>query len=172
MSERTKLIVLMALLGVLLIAAAFFVFGPSGVARKSAGKEASETVAEELVVKPLPTANAFGELAEWLVPGGSDIMLAAAQAGPIFGLSPKAVAEQPLAPKPKAAVVRQSFVAEPPKLQGIFWSSDRPSALIDGESYRVGQKVKHTSFEVISIGTSAVKLRPDRGEEIVLDFLR
>ena len=99
-------------------------------------------------------------------------MLASAQAGPIFGLPPKAVVEQPPTIKPQTPVVRQTYAAELPKLQGIFWSTDRPSALIAGESYRVGQKVKNTNFVVISIGTSAIKLRSDRGEEIVLDFLR
>ena len=172
MSERTKLIALMALLGVLAIAAAYAVFGPKGLTRKGARRQTAKMVAEELIANPLPTASAFGELAEWLAPEGSGIMLASAQAGPIFGLPPKAVVEQPPTIKPQTPVVRQTYAAELPKLQGIFWSTDRPSALIAGESYRVGQKVKNTNFVVISIGTSAIKLRSDRGEEIVLDFLK
>jgi len=171
-SERTKLVMLMALLGVLLIAAAFAVFGPKGLMRKNAKRQTPKTAAEELVANPLPTADTFADLAEWLAPEGSGIMLAAAQAGPIFGLPPKTVVEQPSVTKPTAPRVRQAFVAQPPMLQGIFRSTDQPCALIDGERYLVGQKVKNTSFEVISIGTNAVKLRSDRGEEIVLDFLR
>ena len=56
---------------------------------------------------------------------------------------------------------------QPPRLEGVLWREETGMALIDGEAYRPGQKIKNTNYRLVEVGTGSVRLRTDQGQELV-----
>ena len=174
MNERTKVVVLIALV-VVLAAAMFFTFVRPGKRRavETRGRKAKQ--AEKVTVRSsLPTPEEFEEVAEWLAPGRAGVQAATTEARSAFGLPELALGgtnAQETRPTPVVPPT-SPFVTKPPKLQGIFSIGGQPVALIDGQSYGVGQAIGNTRFKVVEIESSAVTLRSSRGDEIILDLLQ
>ena len=72
---------------------------------------------------------------------------------------------------PVLVPVAAPFV-EPPKLEGVLWRGETGMALIEGEAYRSGDKVKNTNFRVVEVGRGSVRLRTDQGQELVLFIVK
>lgn len=174
MNERTKLVVLIVLV-VALAAAMVFAFLRPGKRRpvETGGHNAKDAV-EATVRGSLPTAEEFEEVAEWLAPGRVGVQAATTEGRSAFGLAMFALGDTNARETRPTAVVplTSPFVANPPKLQGIFASGGKPVALIDGRSYGVGQTIGNTRFKVAEIKSSTVTLRSSRGDEVILDLLK
>ncbi len=172
MNERTKMVVLIALVVILVGVFVAFRFSGSGKRRSALRREAKTTpAAQEVVPERLPTAEEFGEVTEWLAPDSSVTSVSVPQDRIVFGLLEPASSEEASRATTSVPVIRP-FVTAPPRLQGILSSAGAQVALIEGETYGVGDTVKNTRYKVVEIGTSIVTLQGDRGDEITLDLLK
>jgi hypothetical protein len=54
------------------------------------------------------------------------------------------------------------------ELEGIYWSPNNPLAGINGETYRVGDKIQ--GYEIVRIGKTSVQFQGEDGTIVVLDM--
>ncbi len=54
------------------------------------------------------------------------------------------------------------------KLEGIYWSASNPLAGINGETYRVGDKIQ--GYEIVRIGKTSVQFQAEDGTIVVLNM--
>jgi len=171
MSERTKLIILLSLIGIL---AVVFVLGRFGLFGAKHGRVPTQADAQSAQVgepearKPLPTVEEFTMIADWLAPAERTVPASVFEGKrSSFGLALLTPEEEG---KRKELPLHRPFMVNRLKLQGTISLGGVAEVLIDGESYGVGQRVRGTDFTVVEIGTCTVKLRTDRGQVIVLDL--
>ena len=44
------------------------------------------------------------------------------------------------------------------KIEGVFWGTDEPYAIIDGEIYRIGDKIKNVGAEITDIKNGVIQV--------------
>ena len=54
------------------------------------------------------------------------------------------------------------------KLDGIYWSPSNPLVGLNGDTYRIGDKIQN--YEIIQIGKSKVRLHGPDGEIVIMDM--
>ncbi len=132
---------------VMLIVAAIVIIGMASTRRNGS----------QLVAAPVPqaTAQPVAEVTQSPVSAASSPVVAAAPA-PV--VKPVAAPEPPMAVNP----------SEAPKLQGIFYSPTSPSAILDGQTVRPGDR--YLQYRVKEISKFTVTLTKPDGRAIKLNM--
>ncbi len=180
MSQRNKLLLLGALLLLLGIMAYVQLGRSNEPARRDAPASSTShsapattnAVAESLPADPDqdpgPSAEDLRELGDWFDLLGPTGTVIARSNKPVFGAvmtaPPPRAAE---APAQETAPV--PWTTEPGKLDGIVKVGGGPGeALFQGESYKVGDKVRGTSFIVVAVEDDFVTLKS--GDHVIWRF--
>jgi len=176
LKEKKEFIVLGALVAVLCVVAVVAFSGPKRrrVRRpaqlKSAAQQGQSGQAESQGTSPLPTPAEMEQVVAWLAgpPTGQTALREVPQQ--VLGLEPARAALRPPEPTTAAVVPASAPFVKPPSLEGILWCGERRVALIGGEAYEPGQKIKDTVFRVAEVAINSVILRTDTGQELTLDL--
>ena len=169
MNDRTKIIVLASMFVILLITAVFVIFRP--LKKGSKARKAKEAAAEVAVEQsPLPAPEDLEHLVNWFVDNADGPMVAQCADMGVFGLQ-GTLAVANAQGGSSALVPSAAQFVPPPRLDGVICSGNQSVALFNGDSYRPGQKIRNTSFLVVEIGQSSVKVRSEEGRELSLDLL-
>ncbi len=168
--QRNQVVVLIVLVAVLCGVGAVMSTRPK---RRTAPSPAqADPAAEQTVEAALPPASEMVELIEWLAGAPPDESAYADLPGGVFGLKGALAAVEPREPATAAVVPAAAPFVEPPTLEGILWCGGQGMAVIEGETYRRGQKVKDTAFKIVEVGISSVRLSSSHGQELRLDLLQ
>lgn len=177
MNQKSKLILLGALMVVLVIVAAVVLTRPKAgktakrakaASSSSAGAAAKVPAAPKGDAKPvdaaLPLPADMDALDEWL--GADSVAISETpDRAQVLGLA--------MAAKPSESnrIIPGAIPFEtPPQLEGIFWREGKGMALIKGEAYGVGELVAGTSFRVTGMSRSEVVLKSEDGREVNIDL--
>jgi len=165
--DKKKLVVLIVLIGILVVAAAYVFLRPNGRRRvRRAPKPTADAVAKEA----LPSDDVLADLTDWLVESPDAAIVARCPDRGVFGLS--SVLESETAQAELPALPSTAPFVEPPRLEGVILRGPVALALFDGQTYAVGQQVENTAFEVVEVQRRSVTLRSKDGQELQLSLMQ
>ena len=178
MKPRTQLIVLGVLLAALAVAAYMVLIRPAAAKKKAAARASTAGTAQAAkpgteapapLEEPLPSPAAANRLADWLAPD-KDAPKPSDSCPPagVLGIKPLSANEGPA----QAVIPTAEAFAKPPRLQGILIREGVPVALIEGESYQIGQRIAKTDFVLVAISETGVTVRAPDGREVAIDMLQ
>jgi len=170
MSDRTKIIILLVLIGALAVIGGYQFLRKPGSGKSAKNKKNS--VAAEETLPLLPRSADLEWVAGWLA--SDDASIAEGRLKGRFGLPMRA--ETPPLPQPQQLVgpvkpIHRELTA-PPRVDGIVLRGQERVAWIEGNSYRAGQKVAGSEYTVGRIGISSVRFHGDQGNEITINLLQ